>query len=639
MGKAAKQMAISLRLLSLCLVLLVGGVLGEALEIFEERSTDCTAEVLKATSSCQASNSQKSSMAQDVCGTTTYTTTMTKVTHMKELATQQGELISHSVTVLANAKSQAAVIAKAAGVERTVLLSKLADQKTSKDGVAKLKDDETRSGSDMETLKDQADRATEEAVEIARTTDDPATVEAAKKKACDLRSKYLDLELHLATLHRSVHTAKHALAKVSGIVEKEIVRAKATGEKEATALKTIAKDKQDLAENQKQQAEVEVEANAKASRAAQAAEHTLKIRADKASKDIAAAKANVEQVKRLAAKAKSDEQDQKTKKPSVDKIDMKKLEGEAKVEARDMILDVKHNNDQGAKQSKQSKQSKQDAQTAVIKATASKIAHKDAKVASAVAAHDSSSASKTHREGMTMEHRAHQAVALARGETLHPKFRAKQLNQANHVVQAAAQHREANNDHMTAGGQTSSHHSGNEFVIHPQHHHSNSFGITHESTKTGSIVHVQHSKQRSNSKPRAKHSKPRATHSKTKVVQVQTVGAPKDIHDRYAHKVRLIETQRLQAADSHKEAKQNLDQLMASHASPAKVAQAKADVNAAAKTMQNLLKAQTEAVAEVVKHIQNREPEYTDKRHKTPTDSATPNDSNEFEKLGPKKTP
>merc|ERR1712196_279558 len=201
---------------------------------------------------------------KDVCGTVTYTTTMTKVTHLKQMATHQSVTIQSATKALEEAKAAAASMATASGKERTHMLSLLSQQKTSK--------------STLHELKIAAHK-------VSRNTGDQAQVDAAKKAAHDLYQQYVDYEVKMASAQRKVHEAKSALTKVTTMVESEIRTAKSTANSEARALKKVASRKMDVATERKKQAELEMEANQKAEQAAVEAEHTLKLREEQAKRD------------------------------------------------------------------------------------------------------------------------------------------------------------------------------------------------------------------------------------------------------------------------------------------------------------------------------------------------------------------
>merc|ERR1712196_577285 len=227
---------------------------------------------------------------KDVCGTVTYTTTMTKVTHLKQMATHQSVTIQSATKALEEAKAAAASMATASGKERTHMLSLLSQQKTSKSTLHELKIAAHKVSREMRDLKIKADRATEAAVEVARNTGDQAQVDAAKKAAHDLYQQYVDYEVKMASAQRKVHEAKSALTKVTTMVESEIRTAKSTANSEARALKKVASRKMDVATERKKQAELEMEANQKAEQAAVEAEHTLKLREEQAKRDISKTK-------------------------------------------------------------------------------------------------------------------------------------------------------------------------------------------------------------------------------------------------------------------------------------------------------------------------------------------------------------
>merc|ERR1712196_592361 len=227
---------------------------------------------------------------KDVCGTVTYTTTMTKVTHLKQMATHQSVTIQSATKALEEAKAAAASMATASGKERTHMLSLLSQQKTSKSTLHELKIAAHKVSREMRDLKIKADRATEAAVEVARNTGDQAQVDAAKKAAHDLYQQYVDYEVKMASAQRKVHEAKSALTKVTTMVESEIRTAKSTANSEARALKKVASRKMDVATERKKQAELEMGANQKAEQAAVEAEHTLKLREEQAKRDISKTK-------------------------------------------------------------------------------------------------------------------------------------------------------------------------------------------------------------------------------------------------------------------------------------------------------------------------------------------------------------
>merc|ERR1711937_663579 len=254
--------------LFLCVVLLLGSMIGaDALQTFQEDTKDCTEAVERATSECEAEK-RTGVQEKDVCGTVTYTTTMTKVTHLKQMATHQSVTIQSATKALEEAKAAAASMATSSGKERTHMLSLLSQQKTSKSTLHELKTAAHKVSREMRDLKIKADRATEAAVEVARNTGDQAQVDAAKKAAHDLYQQYVDYEVKMASAQRKVHEAKSALTKVTTMVESEIRTAKSTANSEARALKKVASRKMDVATERKKQPELEMEANQKAEQAA-----------------------------------------------------------------------------------------------------------------------------------------------------------------------------------------------------------------------------------------------------------------------------------------------------------------------------------------------------------------------------------
>merc|ERR1711907_55674 len=315
--------------LFLCVVLLLGSMIGaDALQTFQEDTKDCTEAVERATSECEAEK-RTGVQEKDVCGTVTYTTTMTKVTHLKQMATHQSVTIQSATKALEEAKAAAASMATASGKERTHMLSLLSQQKTSKSTLHELKIAAHKVSREMRDLKIKADRATEAAVEVARNTGDQAQVDAAKKAAHDLYQQYVDYEVKMASAQRKVHEAKSALTKVTTMVESEIRTAKSTANSEARALKKVASRKMDVATERKKQAELEMEANQKAEQAAVEAEHTLKLREEQAKRDISKTKKELRDAEDAEKKAEANEQKVATEKAKDTALDFKALEKKA----------------------------------------------------------------------------------------------------------------------------------------------------------------------------------------------------------------------------------------------------------------------------------------------------------------------
>merc|ERR1711998_564591 len=231
--------------LFLCVVLLLGSMIGaDALQTFQEDTKDCTEAVERATSECEAEK-RTGVQEKDVCGTVTYTTTMTKVTHLKQMATHQSVTIQSATKALEEAKAAAASMATSSGKERTHMLSLLSQQKTSKSTLHELKIAAHKVSREMRDLKIKADRATEAAVEVARNTGDQAQVDAAKKAAHDLYQQYVDYEVKMASAQRKVHQAKSALTKVTTMVESEIRTAKSTAKSDISKTKKELRDAED----------------------------------------------------------------------------------------------------------------------------------------------------------------------------------------------------------------------------------------------------------------------------------------------------------------------------------------------------------------------------------------------------------
>jgi hypothetical protein len=128
------------------------------------------------------------------------------------------------------------------------------------------------------------------------------------------------------------------------------------------------------------------------------------------------------------------------------------------------------------------------------------------------------------------------------------------------------------------------------------------FDISRETTGSGSVVHVHHHKKSS------------------RTIEVRTHGADNDIHDQYADKVKALEKQRVEARDTNKEAKQELQHLKSKHASTEQIQAAKQDVASSAQIVKQLEQKQEDAIAQVVAHIQDKEPTYSNNKKKSPTD-------------------
>jgi len=289
----------------LLVALLLGSMMGaEAIQAFhEEQQPDCAEAVQKATAECESERKDAAAGLKDVCGSVTYSTTMTTVTRLKQMASHQTVVIKTATTALESAKSAAASMAKKSGSERSSMLTLVSKQKHSKTTLHNLKQEAHKVASEMRDLKVKADRATEAAVELARRTSDAGKVSEAKRKAHDLYQQYVDYEVKMATAQRKVHVAKTELSKITTLVETEITKAKATAEHEAIALKKVATEKMNVAMAQQKQADFEVEANQNAEAAAIEAEHVLKKREDAAANDISDTKSTLNKAKTAEKKA------------------------------------------------------------------------------------------------------------------------------------------------------------------------------------------------------------------------------------------------------------------------------------------------------------------------------------------------
>jgi hypothetical protein len=259
--------------------------------------------VQRATAECESERKDAAAGLKDVCGGVTYSTTMTTVTRLKQMASHQTVLIKSATTALESAKSAAGSMAAKSGSERSKMLKLVSKQKVSKTTLHTLKQEAHKVASEMRDLKVKADRATEAAVQLARQTGDMKKVGKAKMKAHDLYQQYVDYEVKMATAQRKVHVAKTELSKITTLVETEITRAKATAEHEAAALKKVATQKMDVAMAQQKQADLEVEANQNAEAAAIDAEHVLKKREQAAANDISDTKSTLIKAKTAEKKA------------------------------------------------------------------------------------------------------------------------------------------------------------------------------------------------------------------------------------------------------------------------------------------------------------------------------------------------
>merc|ERR1711966_104839 len=213
----------------------LGNMMGgaEAVQAFhEEEQVDCTEAVQRATAECESERKDAAAGLKGVCGGVTYSTTMTTVTRLKQMASHQTVLIKSATTALESAKSAAGSMAAKSGSERSKMLKLVSKQKISKTTLHTLKQESHKVASEMRDLKVKADRATEAAVQLARQTGDMKKVSKAKMKAHDLYQQYVDYEVKMATAQRKVHVAKTELSKITTLVETEITRAKATAEHE-----------------------------------------------------------------------------------------------------------------------------------------------------------------------------------------------------------------------------------------------------------------------------------------------------------------------------------------------------------------------------------------------------------------------
>jgi chromosome segregation ATPase len=397
---------------------------------------------------------------------------------------------------LETAKSDAAKIAKDAGVERGALLALLAKQKAGKGNLTQTENQRSDVSHQMASLKSQANMATEDAVELARQSDDPSKIEAAKKKACERHGKYVDSEVKMAAAERAVAKSKADLQALSHKVELAIEKAKATGHKEAHALRVVAKDKMAVARAGKKQAEIEMNANVEASRAAQSEEQTLKSRETTVEEEVLTAERNLKEAETVQQKAEAAEAKAKNEKPIEAKINMRKIERKA------------------------------------------------------------------------------EAIAQAMSTPLS---------------------------------------SPEPFV----------------STRKKPCPGDEHDPCPAVKKPSAPQSDEPLKFAKPKQVVAPTVQVPdperEDIHDKYAHEVEVIEKQLGGAQNQHSHAVKHLKTLQAKHAPAKEIMAAEHDVQATEHTVKTLMEEQTHAVAKVVAHIQKREPKYSARQGKTPTDNILSN--------------
>merc|ERR1712110_1078966 len=100
----------------------------------------------------------------------------------------------------------------------------------------------------------------EKAVQVAQTSGDQSAVSAARDKAHRLYREMVDEKIKVAGLHHQVTVRNNELTKISQEVEKGIGVAKKKADDEAGALKTLAKDRADVAQVKLQQAETKLQA-------------------------------------------------------------------------------------------------------------------------------------------------------------------------------------------------------------------------------------------------------------------------------------------------------------------------------------------------------------------------------------------
>merc|ERR1719446_1484081 len=97
----------------------------------------------------------------------------------------------------------------------------------------------------------------------------------------------------MAQVQRKVTLAHRALEDQTAQVEKEIIKAKMTAEREASALKAIAQSKADLANEERVQAVMDAKASREGVQAASRVAHTLTVKEAKAVQDVAASQTNL----------------------------------------------------------------------------------------------------------------------------------------------------------------------------------------------------------------------------------------------------------------------------------------------------------------------------------------------------------
>lgn len=291
---------------------------------------NCAAEAKAATAQCQAQVAKAKGLADKACKGRNYEEVMKKVARLKRLAEKQEAALKRGEKALAAARAQAAKLAKLSGKERAKLLAELAKQKGGKKTLSDAEKKAAQEDASMKHLRGQADAAMQKAVEIAKTTGEKGKVRAAKDKAHALYRKMVDEKIRVAGVHHKVVTAKKELAKISAEVEKEIAAAKKVAQKEAGALKTVALDREKVADSKLKETQNKAGSASLAANSAERKEKGLLRKSGKAQQDIVNGRATVNNAQQVENQAKKAEGVVKGTKVQVGPLKMKELKEKAK---------------------------------------------------------------------------------------------------------------------------------------------------------------------------------------------------------------------------------------------------------------------------------------------------------------------
>lgn len=171
----------------------------------------------------------------------------TKLKHLQRLMAAQDRVLKEGEAAVRQARQKAVDIASQSARLRTQLQKGLATQKKRQQELAGAKQNAAAADNGLSAMRQKADDAMKNAVKVAGATGDESKVATAKEAAHSLYRTMVDQKIKIASVHRQVVVAKDALALVAAKVEKQLLAAKKTADKEANALRMVSSVQKQLA--------------------------------------------------------------------------------------------------------------------------------------------------------------------------------------------------------------------------------------------------------------------------------------------------------------------------------------------------------------------------------------------------------